>query len=165
MGDCDRMTGSCELGGGLGTAEIEWRGAFTNAEIETLHAEGFDRQPVQGFDWQVQLDSHSLDWVCARHDGRLVGFVNVVWDGSSHAFILDTVVAHTHRLRGLGSELIAIASREAQAAGCEWLHVDFEDHLRRFYFHGCGFSATNAGLLRLSGEQGPQNAAGSASGS
>src|ERR1700730_10494296 len=26
------------------------------------------------------------------------------------------------------------AARQARTAGCEWLHVDFEDHLRPFYF-------------------------------
>ena len=31
----------------------------------------------------------------------------------------------------------------------ERLHVDFEDHLRPFYLDVCGFSPTNAGLIRL----------------
>jgi hypothetical protein len=31
----------------------------------------------------------------------------------------------------------------------EWLHVDFEDHLRGFYFDACGFTPTNAGLIEL----------------
>jgi hypothetical protein len=35
------------------------------------------------------------------------------------------------------------------AAGCEWLHVDFDDDLRGFYFDACGFVPTNAGLLSL----------------
>lgn len=70
----------------------------------------------------------------ARSDGLLVGFVNVAWDGASHAFILDTVVARSHRSRGIDTELVAVAVREAKAAGCEWLHVDFELHLRRFHF-------------------------------
>jgi GNAT superfamily N-acetyltransferase len=129
----------------------EWRGAFANDEIETLHARGFDHEPVQEFDWHAPL-AHSLGWVCARERGQLVGFVNVAWDGSSHAFILDTVVARSHRRRGVGTALVAIATREARAAGCEWLHVDFEDHLRRFYLDSCGFKPTNAGLVRLNGE-------------
>jgi hypothetical protein len=45
--------------------------------------------------------------------------------------------------------LIAAAVVEARQAGCEWLHVDFEDHLRSFYFDACGFEPTNAGLIRL----------------
>jgi hypothetical protein len=35
------------------------------------------------------------------------------------------------------------------AAGCEWLHVDFEPELRRFYLDACGFRPTDAGLIRL----------------
>jgi hypothetical protein len=35
------------------------------------------------------------------------------------------------------------------AAGCEWLHVDFEEHLRGFYLESCGFTPTGAGLIAL----------------
>jgi hypothetical protein len=49
----------------------------------------------------------------------------------------------------VGTRLIALAAEEARAAGCEWLHVDFADHLRAFYVGGCGFRATNAGLIAL----------------
>jgi len=92
-----------------------------------------------------------LGWVCARRYGELAGFVNVAWDGGVHAFVLDTVVAASARRAGIGTELVARAARGAGAAGCEWLHVDFEDHLRGFYFDfdACGFQATNAGLIQL----------------
>lgn len=33
-------------------------------------------------------------------------------------------------------------------AGCEWLHIDFDDELKNFYFGACGFVPTNAGLIR-----------------
>jgi GNAT superfamily N-acetyltransferase len=129
----------------------ECRGSFADGEVEALHAEGFGQRLAPGHDWVAQLDRHSLGWVCARESGQLVGFVNVAWDGSSHAFILDTVVARRHRRRGLGTDLIAVAVRGATAAGCEWLHVDFEEHLRGFYFDSCQFKRTEAGLLRLKG--------------
>jgi len=87
--------------------------------------------------------------VCAREDGRLVGFVNVAWDGGVHAFVLDTVVAPAAGRRGIGTRLVAIATENARAAGCEWLHVDFEPHLRSFYFDACGFRPTDAGLIQL----------------
>ena len=75
--------------------------------------------------------------------------MNVAWDGAIHAFILDTLVAVTARRAGVGTGLVAVAVREARAAGCEWLHVDFDDHLRDFYFGACGFTPTNAGLIEL----------------
>lgn len=45
------------------------------------------------------------------------------------------------------NELVAVAVAEARAAVCEWLHADFDDDLRPFYFAGCGFIPTNAGLI------------------
>jgi len=126
----------------------EWRGAFENDELNVLHAEGFDHA-VLGDDWWTQVNRHSLGWVCARQEAGLVGFVNVIWDGGVHAFVLDTLVSARLRRKGVGRELVALAGREARAAGCEWLHVDFEDDLRGFYFEACGFVETNAGLMAL----------------
>jgi GNAT superfamily N-acetyltransferase len=131
----------------------EWRGVFENEEVNALHAEAF-AHPLLEDDWRRQVRSHSLGWVCARDRDELVGFVNVPWDGGVHAFVLDTIVAEGARRRGIGSRLVAIAAAEARAAGCEWLHADFEDHLRSFYFDACGFTPTNAGLIAL----GPQTA-------
>jgi GNAT superfamily N-acetyltransferase len=75
--------------------------------------------------------------------------VNVGWDGGVHAFILDTLVTGRVRGQGVGTRLIAVSAENARAAGCEWLHVDFDDHLRPFYFGSCGFRPTNAGLIAL----------------
>jgi GNAT superfamily N-acetyltransferase len=64
-------------------------------------------------------------------------------------FVLDTMVTAGARRHGVGTRLVEVAVREARAAGCEWLHVDFEDHLRDLYFGSCGFTPTNAGLIEL----------------
>ncbi|MFI5048361.1 MAG: GNAT family N-acetyltransferase [Gaiellales bacterium] len=128
--------------------EYEWRGGFDDREVSALHAEGFEHElTIDG--WLAQVGRHSLGWVCARREGELVGFVNVPWDGETHAFIMDTLVTAACRRLGVGRELVAVAEREARAAGCQWLHVDFEDHLRPFYFDACGFTPTNAGLIEL----------------
>ena len=126
----------------------EWRGAFDSAEVEALHAEGFGHDPADD-DWRGRVARHSLGWVCARDARGLVGFVNVAWDGGSHAFVLDTLVAVRARRRGIGARLVGIAAEGAGAAGCEWLHVDFEDDLSSFYFDACGFVQTKAGLILL----------------
>ena len=78
-----------------------------------------------------------------------MGFVNVAWDGAVHAFVLDTLVPRNRQHQGIATELVVVATREARAAGCEWLHVDFDDHLKAFYFDACGFTPTNAGLIEL----------------
>ncbi|EFE64883.1 kasugamycin acetyltransferase [Streptomyces viridosporus ATCC 14672] len=58
-------------------------------------------------------------------------------------------VARPFSRSGIGAELIAEAARQAREAGCEWLHVDFEDDLRSLYFDACGFKPTTAGLIAL----------------
>jgi GNAT superfamily N-acetyltransferase len=136
----------------------EWRGSFDSREVSALHAEAFGGQGGSGGagdqgncprGWRAQVERHSLGWVCARDGGDLAGFVNVAWDGGAHAFILDTMVAAGMRRRGIGAGLVALAIQEARRAGCEWLHVDFEEHLRPFYLGGCGFTPSAAGLIAL----------------
>jgi hypothetical protein len=45
----------------------------------------------------------------------LVGFVNLVWDGGTHAFVLDTVVAVNERRHGVGIKLVAQAECGARS--------------------------------------------------
>jgi GNAT superfamily N-acetyltransferase len=126
-----------------------WRGPLTNDEFDALHAEGFEHERLT-YDWVGQLERHSLGWVCARDQaGALVGVVNVAWDGGSHAFVLDTLVTAAWQRQGIATALVAAAEREARAAGCEWLHVDFDEHLTTFYLEHCGFTSTPAGVIRL----------------
>ena len=66
-----------------------------------------------------------------------------------HAFVLDTIVTARAGRQGIGTRLVDAAVNGARTAGCEWLHVDFEDNLRAFYFDACGFVPTNAGLIKL----------------
>jgi GNAT superfamily N-acetyltransferase len=133
------------------TATYEWRGLFTNQEVNALHAEAFNTQLFSEAEWNwVQLvRQHSLGWVVARQGQQLVGFVNVVWDGLVHAWLQDTMVAATARGQGIGTGLVAHARDGAKAAGCEYLHVDFDDDLRPFYLDACGFAPISAGLLSL----------------
>ena len=98
-------------------------------------------------DWQPVL-RHSLVYVGAFDEERLIGFVHVAWDGRDHAFLLDTRVDPRHRRRGIGKELVARAATAARDAGCEVLHVDYAPELGPFY-EACGFRSTAAGLLAL----------------
>ncbi len=127
---------------------LAWRGAFSNGELNRLHADCFDHSPLT-HDWWGQVNGHSLGWVVQRAGDTLVGFVNVAWDGGVHAFVLDTIVATSFRRRGLAAQLVAEAVRGARDAGCEWLHVDFERGLKAFYLDACGFRPTDAGLISL----------------
>jgi hypothetical protein len=42
-----------------------------------------------------------------------------------------------------------VAQEKCRSAGCEWLHVDFEEELGAFYLGSCGFSPTTAGVIAL----------------
>jgi hypothetical protein len=46
-------------------------------------------------------------------------------------------------------DIVEIAVEKARQAGCQWMHVDFEHHLRSVYFDACGFNPTDAGLIEL----------------
>lgn len=73
----------------------------------------------------------------------------VIWDGHVHAFIEDTLVANRARRQGIGKRLLSVVTEQSRQAGCEWLHVDFDEHLKTFYLEACGFRPTNAGLIQL----------------
>jgi len=57
--------------------------------------------------------------------------------------------------RGIATRVVAFTAEHARAAGCEWLHVDFDDELRAFYLEACGFEPTAAGLIHLRPSQAP----------
>lgn len=135
------------------SVSYEWRGRFGNDEVNALHASAFETRvfTAEEWDWVELTARHSLGWVVAREAGRLVGFVNVVWDGLVHAWIQDTMVDPRDHHRGIGRQLIADATTAARAAGCEWLHVDFDEELAPFYIGACGFRPTAAGLIALQG--------------
>lgn len=135
------------------TIDYRWKGPFVTPEVNRLHAEAFEHRvyAAEEWDWSRLVRDHSLGWVTARDGEDLVGFVNVIWDGLVHAWLQDVIVARAARGRGIGTGLVAVARQGAKAAGCEWLHVDFDDDLRPFYIDACGFTPTGAGLIALVG--------------
>ncbi len=117
----------------------------SNQALNSLFKAAWENHTDSDF---AKVLSHSLCYVCAYMDERLIGFVNVAWDGGIHAFILDTTVHPDAQRRGVGQKLVKQAADAAREQGIEWLHVDYEPHLEAFY-QGCGFQPTAAGLLNL----------------
>jgi ribosomal protein S18 acetylase RimI-like enzyme len=117
--------------------------------LSALHARAFEEDTEAVTPWAARLERHALTWIGGFDAERLVGFVQVCWDGGEHAFLLDTAVHPEWQHRGVGAGLVAAAVADTAAAGCTWLHVDFEDHLTAFYLDRCGFRRTAAGVLRL----------------
>jgi GNAT superfamily N-acetyltransferase len=126
---------------------LRWRGPLSEEEMAGLVA-SYGGTPVPG--WWDGIRPHSLGWVTARKaDGTVVGFVNVVGDGGDHAFLIDTKTRGSSQRHGIGTRVVEFAAQQAKAAGCEWLHVDFDEPLAAFYFDACGFQPTPAGVIHL----------------
>ncbi|NJM05684.1 GNAT family N-acetyltransferase [Candidatus Gracilibacteria bacterium] len=118
---------------------------LSNTQLNALFAAAWPSHTDSDF---APVLSRSLVYVAAFNAEQLIGFVNVAWDGGVHAFLLDTTVHPGWQRRGIGTGLVQNAVVAARAAACEWLHVDYEDHLEEFY-QGCGFRLTQAGLINL----------------
>lgn len=127
--------------------EVEYmiKPRVTDKELNELFASAWENHVERKFGSVLK---HSLTYVCAFAGTRLVGFVNVAWDGGVHGFTLDITVHRKYQRRGIGTELIRQAANVAAELGLEWLHVDYEVRLHSFY-NGCGFRQTEAGLLNL----------------
>jgi GNAT superfamily N-acetyltransferase len=132
------------------TVVLKVRFPVDDAGLSALHHRAFspDRPEadVVARAWASRLERHSLTWVGAFSAGRLVGFVHAVWDGGTHAFILDTAVHPDFQRLGIGRNLVRAVTDEAFKSGCEWVHVDYEPQLASFYENACGFRPTAAGL-------------------
>ncbi|TWE13326.1 acetyltransferase (GNAT) family protein [Rudaeicoccus suwonensis] len=102
---------------------LGWRTPVEDAELVDLTiARGGVAEPG----WWDRIRPHSLGWVAARtSDDKLVGFVNVAWDGCDHAFLIDTKTHPSHQHQGLGTTVVKLAISETRSAGCEWLFVDY----------------------------------------
>jgi len=129
-------------------AELEYRvnPSISNAELDRLYAESWPNHRPP-YDFGPEL-AWALAFVCAYAGEELIGFVRLAWDGSVHAFLLEPTVRPDFRRRGIGRTLVERAVAVARERGMEWVHVDYEPHLRDFY-RACGFASTDAGLIHL----------------
>jgi ribosomal protein S18 acetylase RimI-like enzyme len=130
--------------------ELKVRFAIDDQVLSELHARAFGTSNSGTQPWARRLERHSLTWIGAFDGDTLIGFVHACWDGGSHAFVLDTIVDTNHRRQGVGRALVRAVADQAAAAGCEWLHVDYEPQLEAFYLQACGFERTSAGLVHFS---------------
>jgi GNAT superfamily N-acetyltransferase len=129
--------------------ELRDRCPVDDAMVNALHTRAFGNRQAETEPWSRRLENHSLTWVAAFEGKTLAGFVYACWDGGRHAFLLDPVVDPAYQRRGIGKALVEGLARDAAAAGCTWLHVDYQPHLAAFYEEACGFRTTNAGLRKL----------------
>lgn len=79
--------------------------------------------------------------------GALVGFVNVISDGKSFAFLCDLMVNPLLGGQGAGRALVELASRLLREQGVRTVQVVFDPALEGFY-KVCGFEVYAGGSLR-----------------
>src|SRR5215510_8442126 len=127
------------------TTRFEINPTVGNHALNSLFERAWPAHKTSDFN---SLLKHALLYVCAFEGHRLIGFVKVAWDGGVHGFLLDPTVDPAFQRRGLGRRLVEIAAHEAHKQGIEWLHVDYEAGLEKFY-QACGFRHSAAGLLNL----------------
>ena len=120
------------------SVELKVRFPVNDTELSVLHQRAFspDRPETDAAirPWADRLERHSLTWVGAFSSGRLVGFVHAVWDGGTHAFILDTMVHPDFQRLGIGRDLVrAVIGRGVQGGlrlGARRLRARVRDLLR-----------------------------------
>lgn len=116
-----------------------------NAELNALLASAWPTHRRKNLQPMLR---RALFHVCAHEGKRLIGFAKVVSDGGVHGFLLDPTVAPDRQHQGIGRKLVIKCAKESRRRQIEWLHVDFEPRLAKFY-RTCGFSPTRAGLRNL----------------
>lgn len=123
--------------------------------VEYRHRESLDLEELQALfeaSWPDgrkpgygMVLEHSFTWVSAHSDHRLVGFVNIAWDGGKHFFLLDTTVHPARRGHGIGRQLVMEAIGDCPGA----VHVDADEQLMTRFYGPCGFRAVPAGIRYL----------------
>jgi GNAT superfamily N-acetyltransferase len=102
--------------------DFEWRGDISDAELVAL-TESYGGNSEVG--WWDRIRPYSLGWVTARvPSGEAAGFVNVAWDGGDHAFLIDTKVRADLSRRGIGTDLVRIATHFASSTSMPAVHED-----------------------------------------
>ena len=88
-------------------ARIVERPDLNDAELNELFGSSWADYEPRAFG---PVLNRSLTYFAAYLESRLVGFVNVAWDGGEHAYLLDTVVRPECRRRGIGLALVTSAA-------------------------------------------------------
>ncbi|MFK7800711.1 MAG: GNAT family N-acetyltransferase [Anaerolineae bacterium] len=125
--------------------EVQISPAITNVQMNELFSSAWPNHRERDFS---QLLAHSLEYVAAFSESKLIGFVNIAWDGGVHGFIVDTTVHAGFQRQGVGQMLLQEAEKVGKRHELEWLHVDFTPEYESFY-RKAGFRPTLAGLIEL----------------
>ena len=125
--------------------EIEFyqEGLVDDKEIESLRAS-------VGWDNTIPLHSKRRErlfiYFTARINGKLIGYIDVLSDGSVDAYVQDLIVLPEYQKRGIGSELLKRAIKYLQQKKIKAIQVIFNPELEGFY-KKFGFNIVKAGII------------------
>lgn len=113
-------------------------------EIEDLRETvGWDRSEDT---YQEILNRHYTYYIVRNEDNQLIGYMSVLSDGISDAFLLDLVVHPQYQRKGLGKRIVKKAITDIKAAGIRCIQVAFNSDLESFY-EKCGFYIFKGGII------------------
>ncbi|MFC1533244.1 GNAT family N-acetyltransferase [Thermodesulfobacteriota bacterium] len=125
-------------------SKITRDGQVTPKEIEDLRAViGWDR--CEGT-YESILCKHFAYYIARADDYGLIGYVSVLCDGISNAFLLDLMVHPEYQKARLGIHLVRTAVKDLKQAGIRCVQVTFNDDLEPFYKQ-CGFHIFKGGII------------------
>ena len=124
--------------------EIIRNGQVAPKEIEDLRvAVGWDRS--EGTHENI-LRKHFAYYTVRNDDFSLIGYLSILSDGISNAFLLDLMVHPEYQKTGLGIDLVRTAIKDIKQAGIQCIQVTFNDDLEHFY-KKCGFHIFKGGII------------------
>lgn len=88
----------------------------------------------------------SYFYLCCFDNGELIGFLDVVSNGVTDAYIQDVIIKPSYQNQGIGSKLMTIAIEKLMSDKVYSISVLFEEKLLNFY-KKFGFNVMMAGQM------------------
>ena len=108
--------------------------------------------------WNKMYDSFlkSLDkfyhYICCFDGDDLVGFIDIVSNGITDAYLQDLMVKPSYQGKGIGTKLMNMAIEKIKTDGIYMIGIIFEENLLGFYKR-FGFYPLMSGLLETRKEE------------
>jgi len=120
-------------------------GCVTAAEIAVLR-ESVGWNPMT-YEYEKALENSTL-YISCYDNHKFVGFINVVSNLSTDAYIQDVMVLPAYQKQGIGSQLVDRTISKLRTMGIQNVSVIFEKSLSSFY-NNFGFVMQESGRLKL----------------
>ena len=126
------------------STEIVRDGPVYPKEIADLRqAVGWDRSEDT---YERSIPKHYAHYTARDTDNRLLGYMSVLSDGVSDAFLIDLAVRPEIQNTGIGAQIVRRAIRDLRDAGVRCVQVTFSRDLEPFYVQ-CGFHIFKGGII------------------